>query len=150
VAQCCGRETTHKSCPSVQQCSNPSQRREIISYPSRSNLKVQTYRAQQQHSNPSSAQRIYPSSQQHKYPPHILRTPQLVFLTRNSCRRQISHQAPSITPTTKPSVNPTPSKRMHAYRRNTNTPSLFRIFRAPNEEVQELVCGCSDEPEINV
>jgi hypothetical protein len=28
-------------------------------------------------------------------------------------------------------------------------PSLLQIFRAPDEEVQELVCGCSDEPEIN-
>jgi len=136
VAQCCGRETTHESRPSVPQCSILSQRRVIISYPSRSNLKVQTYRAQQQHSNPSSAQRIYPSSQQHKYPPHILRAPQFVFLTRNSRRRQISHQTPSITPTTKrknPSVNPTPSKRMHAYHRNTNnpvpTPDLSRTRR---------------------
>jgi hypothetical protein len=38
---------------------------------------------------------------------------------------------------------------MHAYHRNTNTPSLLQIFRAPDEERQEQVCGCSDEPEIN-
>ena len=136
MAQCCGHETTHESCPTVSQCSIPSQRRVMISYPSRQTLlKAQTYRALQRRSNPSSATNpsLLAATQ---VPSHILRAPQLVFPMRNSRRRQISHQTPSITPTTKrknPSVNPTPSKQMHAYRRNTNipapTPDLSRTRR---------------------
>jgi hypothetical protein len=153
VVQCCGRETTHESCPSVPQCSISSQRCVVISYPSRPTLlKAQTYRALQRRSNPSSATNPsflaatqVPSTYPSRTPARIPHKEQQQPIRH--C--PISHQTSSITPTTKRKKSISKSKRMHAYHRNTNTLVLVQIFRAPDEEVQELVCGCSDEPEIN-